>query len=367
MQANTRFQITSKQVIFIIVGTILGISIFSLPRSISAYAKQNAWICMILGIIIPALSLVLINILFKRFDSLTMVEISNLVFGNFLGRILSIGFILFFIAVSAAALRMFAEITSLYLLPETPIAVISLVFILSIIFIISKGGKIVARLNEFLFYILFASLVFILPSLNKADYLNLLPVGGSTAKDILIGSLQTSFSYSGIEILFIIYPMITKKDETLKAGFTALGICMFVYLLSTVTCLLVFGYEYMQKFLWPALVLFKITDIPVIQRLELFFLFVWVGIGIRPVVNNSFSASFSIAQLLNLDINRYYRIICIVVSVIVYLCSFIPTDIIQVFVYFNYIGYVFIIIAIGYPLLFIVVSSFKKERLNEHA
>ena len=60
MESNPRFLITSKQLIFIIIGCILGFGFLVLPREISAVAQQDAWISLIIGSFIPLVSLFLI-------------------------------------------------------------------------------------------------------------------------------------------------------------------------------------------------------------------------------------------------------------------------------------------------------------------
>ncbi|MDD2402512.1 MAG: endospore germination permease [Clostridia bacterium] len=365
MKANSRFQITSKQLIFILIGTSIATGILSLPRVVSAEADQDAWIAIILATSVPMLSWLMIERLGRRFPNLTIVEMASLLLGKFFGTIFSIGFIIYLILFESVVLRLGSEITSQFVLPQTPISVISMLIIISVIYIAQKGAKVIGRLNELLFYFLLFDLLVLLFSLNLADSTNFFPVGGAGGGKIIKALLPTAYAYAGVEILFVTYPMVTKKEEVLKAGFIALGIIMIFYVTVTVISILVMGVEVIQYHIWPVLELAKVVDVPVIERLEFFFLVVWLGVVARPVINHCFSAAFSLTQLLKLDVNKHYSLMVIAVGCLIYVISLIPSNLVLVLKYATYVGYSFLIVAIAYPLLLHLVVILQKGRLKK--
>ena len=46
---HSRFHITSKQLIFIIIGTQISAGVLSLPRLVAGEAAQHAWISVLVG------------------------------------------------------------------------------------------------------------------------------------------------------------------------------------------------------------------------------------------------------------------------------------------------------------------------------
>lgn len=366
MKDNPRFQITSKQSLFIIIGSTIATGILSLPRAASAAAGQDGWISVILGLSVPLLSLLLIERLGRSFPNLSMGEIAQLLFGKCLGTIVTLGFIAYTVFFQSIVLRLGAEITAVFALPKTPTGVIALLIIISVIYIVQKGAKVVGRLNELLFYILLFDLLLFLPPLRVADYTNLLPVGGAGLTAIVRGALPTAYAYGGVEVLFLIYHMVTRKEEVLKAGVTALGISMLIYLMVTVIALLVFGAEVLQHIIWPSVVLLKVVDIPVIERLEFFFLALWMGLASRPVINMCFASSYSLTRLLKLDLEKYYSDMVIAVGLAIYVVALIPDNIVQVFKFATYGGYGFFIAAIGYPLLFHIAAFLRKGKVKQY-
>jgi spore germination protein len=365
MQDKLRYQITSKQLIFIIVGSMIGTGVFDLPREISAAAGPDAWIATILGALVPLLSLFLIGHLGSRFPGLTVVEQSRLLFGRIIGSILAGGFVVYVILIESIVLRRFNEITSIFLLPSTPIWVISLLTTLVVIYIVTRGIKVIGRLNEFLFYLLLLLLVVLLPPLARIDANNILPVGGAGLLPILKGALAALLVYSGTEVLFVLYPMVERKDEVLKAGFIGVGLVVVFYLFITVICLLVFGSEVMQHLMWPGLRLLKVVDIPVFERMEFFFTILWIGLGPRPMINLLFAASYSLLQLLYLDLHKHYRLVVLIVGLTIFAGSLFPKNILQTFKWGEIIGRCYLVVGIFYPLLFLIAVFLRGGKVSD--
>lgn len=367
MRDNHRFEITSKQLIFTIIGCTIATGLLTLPRVVTAIAGQDGWISIIIGVFPPLLSLVLIERLGRLFPNLTIIEIILLLFGKFLGFLLAISFIAYIIFLESIVLRLNAEMVSIYLLPKTPIWMIAFLFILCTIYIAQKGGKVVGRLNEFLFYILLVACMFPIPTLMLAEYTNILPVGETGLLAIAKGAIPTAYAYQGIEILFVTYPMVKRKDEVLKASIIALGIIMSLYLMVTVIALLVSGTETLQTFLWPAVILLKVLDIPVLERLEFFFMALWILIIVRPIFTFCFAGAFSLTQLLKLNIEKYYSLMVLIIALFIYIASLIPANITQVFKISTYAGYAFFVIGLGYPILLHLAAFIRKGKVKTNA
>lgn len=364
MKQHPRFQITSKQLVFLIIGAIIGTGVFDLPRTASAVAAQDAWISVLLGGLAPLLALFLIERLGRKFPDLTIVELVQHLFGKVAGAVLAVSFIIYAFFFQSVVLRRFINITALYMLPKTPLWAIGLIMMIAVVYAASKGAKVLGRLNELIFYLVFIDLLIIMIPLVRADITSILPVGSVGLPAILKGGLVTAFTYSGAEALFVVYPMVGRKDEVLKAGILGVGFVMLAYFVLTVVSLLVLGVEINQRLIIPVFTLLKVVDIVVIERLELFSTILFLGLGPRPVFNFTFAASFSLTQLLGLDIDRHYPIVVIGVGLLVYILALLPHDYIQIGKLENYVGYASLVIGIGYPVIFHIAAHLKRGRAS---
>lgn len=343
--------ITPRQLVFVLVGSQVAVAFLSLPRVAAEQAGQDAWIAVLLGAIIPLLALFLIERLGRQVPELSFVKMARLFLGKFAGTISILVFIAYVIFILSIVIRIFCEITSEYLLPRTPLAVIALLTMLGIVYIISQGAQVIGRINELLFYLLLPVLLILLVPLPVADVTNLLPVGTSGLPEMAHGVFRAAFAYSGVEVLLIFYFFVDRKEAVMKAGFIATMITACIYLTITVISLMVFGADILQNITWPGLYLMKVIPFPTIQRMELFFLAVWMGMGVRPAVNLGFAASYSFCELFNLNMNKYFIWVVVGITASIYLLSLYPHNILITFHWAQYACIAFPVIGVAYPLI----------------
>lgn len=358
---DSRFQMTSKQLIFFLLGTMIATGILTLPRVASKDSGPDAWIAVLIGALVPLLSLFMIERLCRQFPDKGFIDMSIELFGRYLGGFLVLLFLAYGFLFSAVVVRVFAEITVIYMLPRTPQYVIVFLLSLGIAYVTAKGAKVVGRINELIFYIFLLLLLLTLTSFKVAEVTNLLPIGDSGITAILKSSLNTSWAFAGVEILFVVYSMITRKDEVIKAGLTALGIALILYLIATVVCLVVYGAGLMQQVLFPTLGLLKVVDFPLIHRLEFFFLAFWLGLGARPLMNFSLATAFTFTGFLGLDVNKHYSKVVLIVMLMTGIIAEFPRNTIQALQWSSYAGYAFLIVALVYPALYHLAAMVHKR------
>jgi len=135
----------------------------------------------------------------------------------------------------------------------------------------------------------------------------------------------------------------------------------------TVICELVFGVSGMQTQLFPALILLKVVQIPVIERLEFIFLFFWLGMGARPAINMGFAAALSLTQILKIDEKKYLPYVLLLVGLVIFIAAMLPKDLLAVFKLSEYAGYAFYVVGIVYPIIFYIVALACGEKVKQSA
>lgn len=357
--------ISSKQLIFIITGAQIAVGVFSLPRLASAEAGQDAWIAVLLGALVPFLGLLIIERLGRRMPEAGFVSMNHQLFGYWLGSGMVFLFIAYVVLFQAAVVRLFSEITSIFLLPRTPLSVIVLLVIIEAVYVINKGARVVARVNEILFWIVLPLLFLVMTALVNADYTNLLPIGEAGFTGIARGALTSSYAYAGIEVLLVFYFLVGRKEEVVKAGMIALGFTTMVYLIVTLVCLLVWDNELMQIINWPVLSILKTLKFPVLERPELFMLVVWMGLSVRPTMNMGFAAAYSLSELLHVDRDKYFHRVVLFIALLIYIMALIPANLIVTFKWADYVGYGFLLAGLFYPLFMLIMAVIRgKEAGN---
>ncbi|MFB5066661.1 MAG: GerAB/ArcD/ProY family transporter [Candidatus Wallacebacter cryptica] len=225
----------------------------------------------------------------------------------------------------------------------------------------------VARLNEVLFWIILPLLFLIMVPLVNADVTNLLPVGGVGFKAIARGALPSGYAYAGIEVLLVFYFLVRQKGEVIKAGILGVGWTILVYLIVTLVCLLVYSSEIIQIINWPLLTVLKTIAFPVLERPEFFMLAVWMGVGVRPIINMGFAAAFSLSEVLHIKRDKYFHLVVLAIALLMYILALLPANLIIAFKWAEYSGYTFLLAGLLYPLLMLAVAVIRGKGAQQSA
>ncbi len=362
MPDTSKFRISSKQLVFIILGNTVATGIMSLPRLASAEANQDAWIAVVVGAFAPILVLLLIERLYRKFPGCNFADISCLLFGKPLGTFLVSLAVLYFFTYQAVVLSTLTEVTMIFILPNTPHRILIIVSVLATVYVASHGAQVVARIDEiFMYQFLLLIVLWLVPAFT-GDYTNLLPIGGSGWSGLGRGILATSYAYSGMEILLLLYPAVVKSGEVIRAGLTAVGIAFILYFIVTLSCLLAFGSDMMKTIsIWPGLTVLKLLEIPGLGRLEIFFLLLWMGFSLRPTFTCHMASSYALTGLWGRKSSRAYLYYVLGLGLTQMAFAFVPISADEISMLGDFVGKLFWIMGVGYPLLFLGTAALRKK------
>ena len=351
---NPRFQLTNLQVASIVACNLIGLGILTMPRLVVKDALQDGWIAIVMGGLILIMALLLMNRVCQRFPELTLVEMLERVFGRYLGMVLALVFICFEIFLAAVMSRIWTGIIGTYLLPKTPSTVIIAVFLLAVSYLTIEGLKNIGRICEISQYLIIPLFLVVIVTLPEADWLNLMPVGGSGIKNILLALATTGFGYSGAIIYMVIYPFNIKKEKALRAGLAGAVFVIGTYVFLVAVSIMVFGSMGIQGIRWPILELMRITTFPVIERLDFFVLLFYQLIVYRITALSIFNAGFGLAKILHLKEHRY---MVLAVLPFIYTIALLPQDVFEVEKFSNWAGIVGVSIDVIFPVLLLLGAA----------
>lgn len=361
MNNSNKIEITNKQLMFSLISIILGTSLLSLPRLAAAEAGQDAWISVLIGASVPLLIILTTILLFRRFPGCNFYQICKSILGKYLGKVPLVIYAIYGLFFCSIISRNFSSMLDTYILPETPEYVKIVLLLLAGLYIVLSGIKVIARFNELTFYILLALLIIILPSLREAQWTFLFPVAETPVGKLLSGSITTTMAYTGMEYLFALYPFVKDKKKAAKSSVFAIAISTVIYLYTTIISIAVFGPYSIRHHIWPVLVLLKVTDIPVLERLEFFFILIYIGVIFRPIMNQLFASSYFASQAFGI---KEFRRTVVPVAIIIYVLALIPSNITDTFRYMDYVGILGMLIGIGLPTILLLLSIIFKKGAN---
>ncbi|MDP4178087.1 MAG: GerAB/ArcD/ProY family transporter [Bacillota bacterium] len=327
---NRENQITSRQLMGILLSIQLGIGMLTLPADLSVVSGHDGWIPVLLyGIILTAVIALMMKLL-NRYDNQSIFEINKYIYGKYIGWIFNLLIIAYFWYSSCLSFRIYINILHVQVLRTTPSLILDIFIILPIYYLTWNGLKYVSRIT-FLIYISLAFFLILFVLVLKDIRLTfLMPVGECGLEGIKAGIKPCVFAYLGYELIPIIYPEITNKQKAMKYSlFSNIIVTLFFLMLVLVTTSF-FGEEMLKKSMYPIIKLSRSYKAIVIDRIDLLFIVFWL-------VSQSiaFTAYFSVTYYSMHKILKFTRktLYLIVFTIITILLSNIPKSNSQLTIY----------------------------------
>jgi spore germination protein KB len=342
--------------------TMISCKIFlSFPRNMAVMGDSAAWLIVLLSGAFSVAGFIFIRQLLRKFPNDNIFNIARKTGGKFLGLGLNLLIFLYFLTIASMLIREFAESFILAILPRTPISVITICFLILLIYSALLGIETLSRLAWFFGPYLLIGLIVILAFSKPTDIQLLLPLLGPGPLPVLKNSLINLSGFSEILLLAVIAPLVRERKKIGEIGILSLVISTLILSGLTLIVLLTFNYAGMTDLIFPVFQLTRLISIgEFVQRVESVFVFLWFltavigmsGLFYGTVV--SFSEAFEI---------RDHRPLIFPLAVLVFTLSMIPRSMPEtVFWNFFIVSRFYPAIWLGIPLLLWILSLFVKKQ-----
>lgn len=281
-------RISLRQFSILVLIFIIGEGIFILPGFVTHEAKQDGWIAGLFSLLLGILIVLFYERFSRLYPELTLVEVSEKVFGSWLGR----GFALFFIGYAfyyaAVSLREIGDFLTTQNYPETPMIVFHIIVAIVVVMAVRLGIEPIARSAEiFCPWLALFFLFLILFSIPKMDVYHIQPVWGEEFGSILRASIPFT-AYTFIELVFflMIVPYVKQRQQLRKGWLLGAIIGSVVIIVIIMTAILVLSAELTARQMYPGYNLAKQIFIgDFLQRVEASLAVIWfVSIFVRVTI-----------------------------------------------------------------------------------
>lgn len=205
-------KISGIQLAFVVFIMITSLSVLFIPAQ---PAKQLAWLALLVGMGEGLVFFFICTALALRFPKKNLAAISEAVFGTLLGKLVTLGFLFYFLHVAALNLRAIGDFfTSLF--PETPLLVFLLFIILTCASAVRNGIEVIARCSILIVpLLLFNYIIDDLLLIQDMDLSNLLPLWGDVPLTDLFKSAHAvnSVLYGETVAFLMFYPYLRSIRE----------------------------------------------------------------------------------------------------------------------------------------------------------
>ncbi|MBV7276730.1 endospore germination permease [Clostridiaceae bacterium UIB06] len=298
MNIEKKNLLTPNEIIYILIGIMLGVSTLSLPNEVTVTAKQDGWISVMIGAAYPLYVSVIAIYISGKFPKDNILELSKKYLGKYIGNILNFFFFLSFFSYLPSISSGVGIVIRTYAVPLlTPLKIYS-VLSFAVVYAASKGIKVLGRISAFCFFILLAIILPSVAVLKQGSYLNVSPVFGSGLLNILEATKASAYYYSCIEIIFLIYPFINDSSKIRGSVLKAVGIICTLYTWITFITIYYVGTTVIQKTIWSFFTVIEGVKVEIVNNFRYVFVFFWILIELKSIALFYYACMFILEDIL---------------------------------------------------------------------
>lgn len=361
MITSPKDRITTPQAAIIVINYVLGTGILTLPRTSAEKVKTpDVWLTVILGGLIAMIAGIILVKISQQFPEKTFYQYSQEIVGKWVGRLLSLLLVCYFLMMCGFHARSLTEVTSSLLLEGTPPWAILMPFMWTSLYLIMGGINPIARLFEMIFPITVGTfLVIVFSSFKMFEVDNLRPVLGLGIIPVLKGIKTTALSYTGFESMLILLPFMKQPNKAGKAVLVGIFISLTFYVITVVMVIGTLSIDGVTTRTWPTIELIRSFEMPglLFERFESLLLAIWIMQMFTCFNVGHYAASLGLAQLFKKNIHLFmYGLLPII-----YIIAMTPKNINELFKLGDIMGNVALFLFGLQPLLLLLILRLKKK------
>lgn len=352
-------KLAGKQMKYLIAFFLIG---SSLPIGTFSDVGQNSWACTILAALFFVPLIFVYDAVLRLYPGENLYDIMVHVFGNILGKIFCVIYVLFALHLASMVIYIFSEFVHDVTMPETPKIVISTFLILACVFMVYCGITATGRVTKFLFPLYTLTILLtIVTSFQLMDVSNILPVFNMNLSSLFSNSF-TLFSVSFGEVVWFttVSSCMDKKVNYRNVFFQGVTISFLILLITELRNLMILGPDTIRMVTYPSYEAVSVIAIgEFFTRIE-----VTVGAslllaGLIKVTVCCFSCCRGLAKVFNIEQDKYLA--APVVLIMVTLSSIAFHDLIDLRNFLNYYRFLAIPYQILLPLAILITAKVKSK------
>lgn len=358
--------LSNRQGISLITLFIIGDAII-VARGLEA--ERDLWIAMILAILGSIPLMLIYGRIQRRYPEKNLFEINEIVFGKILGKFMNIFFLVFVFVNGASIIRAFSEFFITVGLPETPQIVFGIFLTVLCGFAAKEGVEVLGRLAEFFLMLLSLIIPFTILMLSpQMDIDHIQPVLYNGWGPVFKGVFSNvTFPFGEVVTLLMISMGLRKKESFQKVYVLSLLLGGFILLSTSLTELLILGYNTYSIKYFPAYGSVSRMNVgDFIQRLEIIVSTTSLLAGFIKIAICFLAASKGVVKLFN--ISQYRFMVWPIALLFLNLSVFIYSDIMHAMRWAEEIWKYFAIpFEIILPILIFIIIEMKNRQKSRRS
>ena len=275
--------INGVELLFLANTIPIGVGVLGMVRFVADSSAHDAWISILVSGFYSQAGILFMWLLLRRFQTMGIYDIHRVLFKKWIGGAMNLLFAFYCLSSYFLVIRTYVEVVQTWMFPTTPVWIMTCLCIVPVFYASISGLQLLGRYAIAAFFLTMWIVLLSYYSFEEGTFSHIMPIGSNGAGKILSGSLLSSLSLLGCELLMVFYPHVTYKKDFLPAATIANWVMVLFYVWNALATLMFFSYEQLRKTIWPMLTMFKYVQLPFIERFETIIIALWI----LQVVNTS--------------------------------------------------------------------------------
>ncbi len=360
--------ISGRQLAMLVFTFIIATGTLFIPSMVAHNAGQDGWISILIGGVVGVFTAIIVTNLGARYPGKSLIEYSETIMGKWLGKIIGLVYIFFYLHISAIIVREISSTIQGTLLHNSGLEIITIIMFLASAYCVKMGLETITRANVLNLMVTFMAIFTVFFLLIKDMNPELLtPVLSKGIVPVLKGSMSPIGWFCEVVSIAFIIPFINKPEESRR--YSIFGVIWAAVTLSFMAALviMIFGPQLTSVLTFPTLEAVRYINIgQYIQRVEIIFLIPWIISNYIKICFFYYVAVLIIAKWFNI---KETETMVIPIGLIIFSLSLaLFKNGIELSLFLSQVwGFYSIPIQLGIPIILLMVEVIKKKgkRKNE--
>lgn len=284
LKVKSNLQIRAFYLFFIISGIQVTVGILNAPRDVFLIAGRDAWFAILIAFIYMLITVTVMLYILKQYNNADIFGIQIDIFGQWFGKVLGTIYILYFFGELLSVLQTYMLVIQIFIYPEFPTFILAILLMSLVVYAVLGGIRVIVGVI-FIFGLLIPWIFLLLyDPVSRMEMSHFLPMFQSSVTELFQGAQTITYTFLGIEFLFIIYPFIQDKKKVKLPVYLGLTVTLCLVLFVTVISIGYFSLQDFERMDWPVLRLFKSVSFSFLERFDYIVVTEWMMVTLPTMI-----------------------------------------------------------------------------------
>jgi len=339
---------------------------FTFAKGVVKFAKQDAWISVLLGGLLALTGTYLLIKLGERFPKENFFQFNKKIWGKPLAFIIAAAYLVYWLGYIVILYKDSSMATEFFFLRRTPTLIPMVLFAGVALWLAVYGLTSIVRFFQIFVWFLLLPLIFVsILFLSAVDLKHFFPIMSHGIMPIIKGAVYYAGALQGLEVILFLMPFICDTKRTVKPALIGTGTVFLITFAHITGAVGILGVERVQREVYPGVATMTIPEIPgmVGDRYEFFLTLPWIIGVFTTIALFTYLVSDGFSQIFNI---KYKKAIVIAVSLLVITGAFLIPNLAwesKLRENLNFVTFSFVYIL---PIITLIIAAIRKKRgINE--